>query len=44
MGDISTVGWIVARIRQGQPRLPRKSPKRAGKVTQDIPMIMYPLG
>jgi len=36
--SVSTVGRILARIRQDQPRLPRKGPQRAPKVTRDIPM------
>jgi hypothetical protein len=35
---VSTVGRILGRIRQDQPRLPRKGPRRANKVTRDIPM------
>jgi hypothetical protein len=40
LGQISvpTVGRILGRIRQDQPRLPRKGPRRANKVTRDIPM------
>ena len=36
--SVSTVGRILGRIRQDQPRLPRKGPRRANKVTRDIPM------
>jgi len=36
--SVSTVGRILARIRQDQLRLPRKGPKGAHKVTRDIPM------
>jgi len=34
----STVGRILARIRQDQPRLPRRRPSRGNKVTRDVPM------
>jgi len=40
--SISTVGRILSRIRQDQPRLPRKRPGRSRKLTQDIPMRKIP--
>lgn len=36
--SVSTVGRILARIRPDQPRLPRKGPEGAHRVTRDIPM------
>jgi len=36
--SVSTVGRILARIRQDQPRLPRRRPSRGNKVTRDVPM------
>ncbi|MFQ5611377.1 MAG: integrase [Anaerolineae bacterium] len=36
--SISTVGRILRRVGQDQPRLPRKGPERANEVTKDIPM------
>ena len=36
--SVSTVRRILARIRQDQPRLPRKGPVGAHRVTRDIPM------
>jgi len=40
--SVSTVGRTLARIGQDQPRLPRKDPRRARKVTRDIPMKRLP--
>jgi len=40
--SISTVGRILGRIRQYEPRLPRKGPRRANKLVRDIPMIRLP--
>jgi hypothetical protein len=36
--SISTVGRIVARIRQDEPRLPRRGPKRTNSLLQAVPM------
>lgn len=36
--SVSTVGRILVRIRQDQPRLPRRRPSRGNKVTRDVPM------
>ena len=38
----STVGRILSRIRQDEPRLPRKGPRRANSLTRDIPMKRIP--
>ena len=40
--SISTVGRILGRIRQDEPRLPRKGPRRANKLVRDIPMLRLP--
>jgi hypothetical protein len=40
--SVSTVRRRLDRIRQDQPRLPRKGPKRANRVTRDIPMKRIP--
>ena len=40
--SVSTVGRILARIRQDQPRLPRKGPQRANRATRGIPMKRIP--
>ena len=40
--SISTVGRRLSRIRQDQPRLPRKGPRVSRKLTQDIPMLRLP--
>ena len=40
--SISTVKRILRRIRQDQPRLPRKRPRRANKLVRDIPMRRIP--
>jgi hypothetical protein len=36
--SVSTVQRILSRIRQDQPRLPRKGPRRANRITRDVPM------
>jgi hypothetical protein len=40
--SVSSIRRRLDRIRQDQPRLPRKGPKRANRVTQDIPMKRIP--
>lgn len=40
--SVSSVGRTLARIRQDEPRLPRKGPRRARQVTRDIPMKRLP--
>jgi len=40
--SISTVGRCLGRIRQYEPRLPRKGPRRANRLTRDIPMLRLP--
>jgi hypothetical protein len=40
--SVSTVRRRLDRIRQDQPRLPRKGPERANRVTKDIPMKRIP--
>ena len=40
--SISTTKRIIARIRQDEPRLPRKPPKQANALAQDIPMQRIP--
>ncbi len=40
--SISTVGRLLGRIRQYEPRLPRKGPRRANRLTRDIPMLRLP--
>jgi len=40
--SISTVKRILRRMRQDQPRLPRKRPSRANKLVRDIPMRRIP--
>jgi hypothetical protein len=40
--SVSTVGRILARIRQDEPRLPRKGPASANRLTRDIPMLRIP--
>lgn len=40
--SISTVQRRLARIRQDQPRLPRKGPREANQVKRDIPMRRIP--
>ena len=36
--SVSTVQRILSRIGQDQPRLPRKGPRRANRITRDVPM------
>jgi len=36
--SVSTVQRILSRIRQDEPRLPRKGPRRANRITRDVPM------
>lgn len=40
--SVSSVRRRLDRIRQDQPRLPRKGPKRANQVTRDVPMKRIP--
>ncbi len=40
--SVSTVKRIMARILQDVPRLPRKGPRRANRLTRDIPMKRIP--
>jgi hypothetical protein len=40
--SISTVERRLARLRQDQPRLPRKKPRPRNKLLQDIPMLRLP--
>jgi hypothetical protein len=40
--SISTVGRRLSRIRQDQPRLPRKKPSRPKGMLKDIPMLRIP--
>lgn len=40
--SISTTKRIIARIRQDEPRLPRKPPKQANALAHDIPMQRIP--
>lgn len=40
--SVSTVQRRLARIRQDEPRLPRKGPKQANALTRDIPMTRIP--
>jgi hypothetical protein len=40
--SISTVERRLARIRQDQPRLPRKKPRASNGLLQDIPMLRLP--
>jgi hypothetical protein len=40
--SISTVERRLGRIRQDQPRLPRRGPRASRKLTQDIPMLRLP--
>ena len=40
--SISTVGRLLGRIRQDEPRLPRKGPRRAKRLTRDIPTLRLP--
>jgi hypothetical protein len=40
--SVSTTKRILARIRQDEPRLPRKRPKQTNALTKDIPMQRIP--
>ena len=40
--SVSTVRRIVQRVRQDEPRLPRKGPERANRVTKGVPMTRIP--
>jgi hypothetical protein len=40
--SVSTVQRTMARIRQDQPRLPRKRPRAVNSVTRDVPMRRIP--
>ena len=40
--SVSTVGRRLTVIRQDEPRLPRKGPKQANRLTRDIPMTRIP--
>lgn len=40
--SVSTVGRRLAVIRQDEPRLPRRGPKQANRLTRDIPMTRIP--
>jgi hypothetical protein len=40
--SVSTVQRILARVRQDEPRLPRKGPERANQATRGIPMKRIP--
>jgi hypothetical protein len=40
--SVSTVGRIVARIRQDEPRLPRRAPRRTNHLLRDVPMKRIP--
>lgn len=40
--SISTVGRRLARLRQDQPRLPRKKPRARNPMLQNIPMLRLP--
>jgi hypothetical protein len=40
--SISTVGRLLRRIRQDEPRLPRTGPRRANRLTREIPMLRLP--
>jgi len=40
--SLSTVRRILTRIRQDEPRLPRKGPSQANRVARDIPMKRIP--
>jgi hypothetical protein len=40
--SVSTVGRLLGRIQQYEPRLPRKGPRRANRLTRDIPMLRLP--
>jgi hypothetical protein len=40
--SVSTVGRIVTRIRQDEPRLPRRGPRRSNHLTRDVPTKRIP--
>jgi len=40
--SISTVGRILARVRQDTPRLPRKGPQEANRLRREVPMGRLP--
>jgi hypothetical protein len=40
--SVSTVERILARIRQDEPRLPRKAPRRTNNLLRDVPMKRIP--
>jgi hypothetical protein len=40
--SVSTVGRRLAVVRQDEPRLPRRGPKQANRLTGDIPMTRIP--
>jgi hypothetical protein len=40
--SVSTVERILTRIRQDEPRLPRRGPKRANNLLRDVPMKRIP--
>jgi len=40
--SLSTVRRILSRVRQDEPRLPRKGPSQANRVARDIPMKRIP--
>jgi hypothetical protein len=40
--SVSTVGRRLAVVRQDEPRLPRRGPKQANRLTRDIPMTRIP--
>jgi hypothetical protein len=44
LGTISraTVGRLLARLRQDEPRLPRRGPEQANRVRQEVPMKRIP--
>jgi len=40
--SISTVDRLLRRMRQDEPRLPRQGPRRANRLTRDIPTLRLP--
>jgi hypothetical protein len=40
--SVSTVGRLLGRMRLDEPRLPREGPRRANRLTRDIPMLRLP--
>lgn len=40
--SISTVGRILARVQQDQPRLPRRGPEEANRATRQVPIQIIP--